>query len=359
MTNDRAEDQAERVGRLHQLAQAIIDTEILDSLPECEGLSKETLKFSVRRSFRGYMRDKELLLSALQSRKSTKDRALIYLPSNTIAPLLNTMVLAYLADRKLALKISTRNVAISWAVIDLILKELFPMDVQSSTRSDEFLPANYRFVAVFGQNETVSEIRSQCANDIEFAGFGQKLSIGYIEDWNDKTVERAVDDIVAWNQFGCLSPQTIFVKGRENAAKFARALSIGLAAREDALPRGSVNSATALEIRIARMNTSMCGDGEVAASERGTAWSVLFQPELVLQACPLARTVNVRLAQDRDEFVEFVRQHQHIIETVGVSGDLDSMRCMFEKSTEIASRLGEMQSPSLLRRHGGLKPLFI
>ncbi len=79
-----------------------------------------------------------------------------------------------------------------------------------------------------GSDETLAAIRAQLPVKTRFLGYGHRVSFGFVAGEvlygsNAKKIAvRAADDVVAWNQLGCLSPHVIYVS---LAAKFSRNIS--------------------------------------------------------------------------------------------------------------------------------------
>jgi len=68
-------------------------------------------------------------------------------------------------------------------------------------------------VTATGSDETLADIRARLPQRTRFLGYGHRVSFGYItgeslafELPREQIAARAADDVVAWNQLGCLSP---------------------------------------------------------------------------------------------------------------------------------------------------------
>src|SRR5262249_6172407 len=72
-------------------------------------------------------------------------------------------------------------------------------------------------VTATGSNETLSAIRGRLPAKTRFLGYGQRVSLGFVarevlrEEEIAGVVSRVADDIIAWDQNGCLSPHAIYV----------------------------------------------------------------------------------------------------------------------------------------------------
>src|SRR5205085_3439997 len=115
-------------------------------------------------------------------------------------------------------------------------------------------------VTATGSDESLAAIRKRLPSKVRFVGYGHRLSFAYVTSGvlsglnAPKTVARAAEDIVAWNQLGCLSPHVIYVEhgGAVAAEQFAEMLAEELAKREESEPRGEVSTETAVTIASRR-----------------------------------------------------------------------------------------------------------
>src|SRR6185503_170193 len=143
-------------------------------------------------------------------------------------------------------------------------------------------------VTATGSDETLAAIRLQVPPKIRFLGYGQRVSLGFItrevlrEDTIAGVVAGAADDVVAWDQNGCLSPQVFYVeeRGAVESDKFAKLLAVELAKREAIEPRGkvSVEESAAIASRRSMYEALAAhrGDIKLWASSNSTAWTVVF-----------------------------------------------------------------------------------
>ena len=115
-------------------------------------------------------------------------------------------------------------------------------------------------VTATGRDETLAEIRRHLPIRTRFLGYGHRVSFGYVAHealsgfHAKKIVARAADDVIAWNQLGCLSPHLFYVEhgGGISAEQFAELLAEELARREVSHPRGDLASHAAATIASKR-----------------------------------------------------------------------------------------------------------
>src|SRR5262249_51581906 len=111
-------------------------------------------------------------------------------------------------------------------------------------------------VTATGRDETLAEIRHHLPRKIRFLGYGHRVSFAYVarETLSASTAKqialRATDDVVAWDQQGCLSPHAIYVErgGNVSPEGFAEMLAEELARREISQPRRALSAPEAAVI---------------------------------------------------------------------------------------------------------------
>src|SRR5690606_34315602 len=108
-------------------------------------------------------------------------------------------------------------------------------------------------VVASGSDETIEALRRSVPSRTRFLGYGHRVSAAYIAremlgpNEEQRVVEAAAADVVAWDQLGCLSPHVIYVEtgGLQPPEGFAKPLAEELARVEKTLPRGRVDAETA------------------------------------------------------------------------------------------------------------------
>ncbi|MEY4916696.1 MAG: hypothetical protein RL616_609 [Verrucomicrobiota bacterium] len=224
-------------------------------------------------------------------------------------------------------------------------------------------------VTATGNDETLTAIRARLPQATRFVGHGQRVSFGFIarEVLRDETIteiiSRAADDVIAWDQNGCLSPHVFYVeeRGAVESDKFAEQLAVELAKREVAEPRGKISIAEAAAISARRsLYESLAahrGDLKLWASPDSTAWTVVFEHELRFRFSPLNRFIFVKPVTDAAATLPGLDEVQGKISTVGIAAPPEKMAELALKFarwgvTRICP-LGQMQNPPLTWRHDG------
>jgi len=225
-------------------------------------------------------------------------------------------------------------------------------------------------VTATGGDETLAAIRSRLPVKTRFLGYGHRVSFGFVAgevlygSRAKKIVAAAADDVVAWNQLGCLSPHVIYVQvGGEVAPEhFAQLLAEELEKREQIEPRGELPAehAAAIASRRAIYEIRAAHSPESTrhwCSKDSTAWTVVFEADARFQLSCLNRFIYVKGVADLKTAMESADDVRGKVSTVGIAAPEETIQ---EIATQLARwgatrvcPLGRMQNPPLLWRHDG------
>jgi len=220
-----------------------------------------------------------------------------------------------------------------------------------------------------GSDETLAAIRAQLPPAVRFLGYGQRVSFGFVtrEVLRDETiaevVSRAADDVIAWDQNGCLSPHVFYVeeRGAVESDQFAQRLAVELAQREASAPRGKISveeSATIASRRaIYEAIAAHRADAKIWSSPNSTAWTVVFEHDVAFRLSPLNRFIYVKPVPDVTAVLQGVDEIHGKVSTVGLAASPEKMKELALRfarwgATRICP-LGQMQNPPLTWRHDG------
>ncbi len=224
-------------------------------------------------------------------------------------------------------------------------------------------------VTATGSDETLAAIRAQLPAHVRFLGHGQRVSFGFVtrevlrEEEIGRIVSAAADDVIAWDQNGCLSPHVIYVeeRGAVESDKFAELLAVELAKREASEPRGkiSVEESAAIASRRAVYETLAAhrADAKIWASQNSTAWTVVFEHDVRFKFSCLNRFIFVKPVPDMAAVMQGVDEIHGKVSTVGIAAPPEKMHDLALRfarwgATRICP-LGQMQNPPLTWRHDG------
>jgi hypothetical protein len=224
-------------------------------------------------------------------------------------------------------------------------------------------------VTATGSDETLAAIRARVPAGTRFLGYGQRVSFGLVtrEVLRDETIAeliaRVADDVIAWDQNGCLSPHVVYVeeRGAVESDKFAALLAAELMKREAAEPRGpiSIEESALIASRRSLYETLAThrGDVKIWQSKDSTAWTVVFEHEVRFHFSPLNRFIFVKPVPDLAAVLRGVDELQGKVSTVALAASPDRLK---DVAAQLArwgvARLcppGQMQNPPLTWRHDG------
>ncbi|MBK7999394.1 MAG: hypothetical protein IPK15_11950 [Verrucomicrobia bacterium] len=224
-------------------------------------------------------------------------------------------------------------------------------------------------VTATGSDETLADIQRRLPRSVRFLGYGHRVSFGYVTRdvlsgfGVKKIVARAAEDVIAWNQLGCLSPHLIYAEtgGAVSPEMFAEKLAEELTRCERDEPRGEISvelSATITSRRdFYRVRAVAVTETQVWASEGSTAWTVVYEADAQFQVSCLNRFIYVKAIPNLDEALRQADAVRGQVSTVGIAAPDD-------RAQELATRfgswgatricpLGQMQNPPLTWRHDG------
>ena len=178
-----------------------------------------------------------------------------------------------------------------------------------------------------------------------------------------KIMARAADDVVAWDQLGCLSPHVIYVQtgGTISPVQFTEHLAEELAQREKSFPRGKLATETAATIASLRaiyeMRAAQVPDTHLWQSQNTTAWTVVCEADPTFAVSCVHRFIYVKPVRDLGEVLRSADAVRGQVSTVGVAvpehqaGEVAAQLARWGVSRVCS--LGRMQLPPLTWRHDG------
>jgi len=224
-------------------------------------------------------------------------------------------------------------------------------------------------VTATGSDETLAAIRKELPATVRFLGYGRRVSFGLItrevlrEETVAEIISRAADDVIAWDQNGCLSPHVFYVeeRGPVESDQFAARLAAELSRREAAAPRGTIAVAAAAEIASRRAIYETIAthraDAKIWFSPHSTAWTVVFEHEVRFQFSCLHRFIYVKPVPDWAAVLRGVDEIHGQVSTVGIAAAPERMAELARQFARWGAPricpLGRMQRPPLTWRHDG------
>ncbi len=224
-------------------------------------------------------------------------------------------------------------------------------------------------VTATGSDETLETIRKRLPQKTRFLGYGHRVSFAFVTEQilsgmnPQKVVSRAAQDVVAWNQLGCLSPHVIYVEsgGKISPEQFAELLAVELHTIEQREPRGKLSVEESANIAYRRslyeIRAAHSPDTKMWRSADSTDWTVTFENDPLFQLSCLNRFIYVKAVADLTQALRGADSVRGKVSSVGIAATEDRAKGIAGELarwgvTRICP-LGQMQNPSLLWRHDG------
>lgn len=235
-------DQATRVDDVKRLVNAAREVAknraaIAHELVAMTGLSPEGLDLAFDEHLELDPTDAEI--ASLVARAGDAPRVAIVLSANVFVGALRAIAIARAAASDVIVRPSRREPVFARALVEtaralgdtaLRLDESF--DVASFEQGE---------IHVYGRDETIAAVRQNA--HVLVRGHGSGMGIAWMTNQADlaKAAGLLAEDVVAFDQRGCLSPRVVMVEGDDRRAEaFAEALHEALARFDALVPRGAI-----------------------------------------------------------------------------------------------------------------------
>ena len=206
------------------------DPSLIEPLVRSTGLSKENVLLGLSRHLETSATDEEL--AALQAGVTRTSRVHVILsPSVFVAPL-RAIALGLAAADRVTVKPSRREAVFSRALVEALGDP--GVTLTPEAKLDE---AREGEIHAYGSDQTIAAIRSHA--HVPVRGHASGMGVALVTKDLRAAAEALVDDVVPFDQRGCLSPRIAFVVGDAHA--FARLLFDALESRAAAVPRGKLD----------------------------------------------------------------------------------------------------------------------
>jgi hypothetical protein len=316
------------------------------------------------------LRDADAFLSRIPDADAGGLRVLAILPGNVIGPAVAVAYCAAAAGSTILLKASHRELHLADIVAEQF--ETLGPPVAGTLRALRWSGGDADFEAkvfgrvdrilVFGDDETIADVRRRAPPRVEVIGYGTAYSIAFVGAGADvqAAADAAARDIALFDQRGCLSPQSVYVEGGEaRAILFAHALRDALLRIGVALPRALAGDAEkaavaefvrrlrvrALPPAIHALDTILIGPQRQGVPD----FVVGVEPYSPPACAGFGRIAIVKPCATPDAAASAAAALGARLDTVGVAGGATSaLRHAFLAAGALrVCRLGEMQRPPL------------
>ncbi len=216
-------------------------------------------------------------------------------------------------------------------------------------------------VVATGSDEMLESIAKRMPRAARLVGYGTRVSFAYItrdalEQNLASIVEKAVADVTAWNQRGCLSPHVIYVEdgGAMTSETFAARLAEELESAEKIFPRGNLSAPDAASIATRRafyeVRAAHSLQTKMWASPESTAWTIILDNDPLFQLSCANRFIYVKGVADLKHALHGADSIREKVSTVGLCATAAQARELALQLARWGARricpLGQMQNPA-------------
>lgn len=217
-------------------ARAVADRRdgLVEAIAESTGLSLAGVELAMTKHLELEPTDDEL--RSLVGHAGDVARVAVILSANVFVGALRAIALARAASTDVVVRPSRRDPAFARALVEAIAAPEVRLD-----ESFEVADIDEGEIHIYGHDATIADVRARVRPGVRVVGHGSGMGIAWVSARAD--VEDAArglaDDVVAFDQRGCLSPRIVLVEGPfERADAFGEALHARLERLGAMVPRG-------------------------------------------------------------------------------------------------------------------------
>lgn len=293
------------------------DPSLVPALVASTGLSREGVELALAKHLELAPTDAEL--TQLLARTAEVTAVTVILSANVFVGALRALAIAAAAAPRVTVRPSRREALFATRLVAALPGMQLAPDLAVEDVGEGELH-------VYGRDETIADVRARA--QVPVRGHGAGMGVAWVT--TPDGAARLADDVVAFDQRGCLSPRVAFVQG--DAAACARALHEALAASP--VPRGALLPAERAEAE--RWRATMTYAGELLG---GPGHAIALGPLVVP---PPGRHVQLVPVKDHDEAVALLAPLRRFVTTLGTDDD-----ARLAPPWARVARLGAMQRPPL------------
>jgi hypothetical protein len=309
------------------------------------GLSPQGIELALSRHLETSATEEEL--DRLLAGVSEAPRCHVVLAANVCTAAVRAVALAAATARSIAVRPSRRDPGLAPLLVgELASSGRFQEADGSVSLVRSIAPAPRDEVHAYGSDASIEQIRGGLPAGVVFRGHGTGFGAAYVAPAADLDVAaRALaEDVVAFDQRGCLSPRLAVVCGDVGrGGAFSVALSAALHEAAARVPRGPLDEGVAAEAGAFRALAESLGD--VFADDDHLVAFFGAAPPLPLP--PPARFVSVACAGDEGACAQLLEPYRSFLTTIGGATVHDAAHPLAALTSVRFSELGKMQRPPL------------
>lgn len=334
-------DRYRRVGEVVAAARRLADPghsagrEARALLPAETGLSAPGVELALAEHLETRPSNEEI--SALVRCAGSAPRVLVVLSAHVFTGALRAIALAAAAAPEVVVRCSSRESVFA----RLLVSAIEDKDIGSSIAfASTIEPSEGDEVHLYGSDEVLRDICARLPSETLVRAHGTGFGMARVGEGIDcgEAARLVAQDIVPFDQRGCLSPRVALVLGGlVRARAFAEALAVDLEGWAKRVPVGTTSGAERAEWTRHRETSWMVGE----VTQRGGSLVVVTPPTRTLLIAPVVRNLQVVGCQDPAEIDALIAPVAHHVVAVGDGGH-PWTGCAHARQ----SALGRMQRPA-------------
>lgn len=215
---------------------------------------------------------------------------------------------------------------------------------------------------IFGDGATMAALRERLLAGVRRIEHGPKVSVAVVFEEGDGLLDRLAEDILRYDQQGCLSVQAVYFDGtEEEVLGFGDRLAEALGRHRAMHPRGVIPVSEAGRVRnaraVARFLVANGEGGRIWESEGSTEWTLVHRRAVELVPGPLHGFVTLHGWFGGGDVGAWGGEVEHL-STVSIHPFTEehAERVGFLGSPRVCA-VGESQRPTLFWHHDGVGAL--
>ncbi|HWL85819.1 MAG TPA: acyl-CoA reductase [Polyangiaceae bacterium] len=328
------EQRRDDVQRILDAARSVVERRagLVSALVESTGLHREGVEHALLHCLETSATEREL--DRLVATAGDAPHVHVILSANVFVAALRAIALARAAARRVTVRPSSRDPVFAEHLVRAIADPAIEIVPDALPRMDE------GEIHVYGRDETIARVRASAPPGVVVRGHGAGMGVACISSGDiARAADNLADDVVPFDQRGCLSPRVAFVVGELIRARdFAEKMHASLAARQRTIPRGELSDVERAEARRYADTLSFSG-----VLHEGEGHKVGVASHLVVP--PSGRHVHVVPVATMDALVASLALLERSIVAIGAS-DTTQLPSGLPPRARV-SGLGVMQRPPL------------
>jgi hypothetical protein len=224
------------VRRLLVAARGLVErrASIVPAIAESTGLTPAGVELALTRYLEVDASDEDI--ERLLAWTVTTDSVAVVLSANVFVGALRAIALARAASDRVVVRPSRRDPAFTRALVEAAADPALSLDEDFDVATCEGGE-----IHVYGRDETIAEVRARAAPNVRVRGHGSGMGVAWISRAAniEPSASALADDVIVFDQRGCLSPRIALVEGDATSADtFAEALHAALERAQTIVPRG-------------------------------------------------------------------------------------------------------------------------